>query len=296
MTAREVVATRRYRTQLGRLVDGLSGVLASLWLDLGSYDRDDIPRWEERTEEPIRITGEQAAAAAVSYMTLILESPIPDFRTPPVIADTEMPFLRMWRGLNDGQRWEDARQTVAEAIGEVSNDVVHSTARRASDEAATEQVVGWRRVLVGASCEWCALVSTQRYRSAESADFGHTRCDCQVVPITGESDPGRVINSELLKSLKAEGVSDRITRNRQARRSLQAADNAEARRDSVLNELLTETDPARRRRLEDRARRWQNEAEAFRARAAEEAARPVKPRLDGSTGYVTPEGAPTSRP
>lgn len=288
--------TRVYQRQLSTLERGLRAVLAGLWLELGSYDTDDVDRWEQLIDPPTGTAAAEAAAAAVGYVTLIAESRLPAVKPPTPLADPVAPFKRMWRRLDGGQLWEDARKEAVGAVGDYGSEVVHSVARRASDQAAdSRQVVGWRRVLVGISCEWCALVSTQRYRTAESADFGHRNCDCTVTPILGDVDPGRVINSELLTKMKAQGTPDRISHNRAARRSMQAAENATRRRDQALAELARETDPQRRLRLENRAQRWQREAEAFRARAADEAARTAKRRLPGQTGYVDPTGEPAPR-
>lgn len=291
-----VEATRAYQTGLQRLQAALTSLLVPAWIDLGNYDRDDVPRWELLISAAVAAHADESTALASGYVSLMTDGEIATVSRPAITADPEIPFLRHWRGLNEGKLWEQSVEEAAGGVGEYSSDVVQSTARKASDEAATEQVVGWRRTLTGSSCEWCALVSTQRYRTAESADFGHANCDCGVTPITGDVDPGRVINSDLLKELKAQGAGDRITQNRRAKRSLTAADNAAARRDKALAALADESDPARIGRLKARANRWDREAEAFRARAAEESARPIKPRLPGNTGYVQPDGSPVARP
>lgn len=287
-----VAATTAYNRGLRRLTAGLGTLLVAEWADLGSYDREDVPRWEAMTAATAAAFAEESAALAVGYVSTVADVPTPTFQRPPLIADPEIPFLRHWRGLNDGKPWETSVDEASGAVREYASDVVHSTARDVSDQVAPDRIVGWRRVLNGVSCEWCALVATQRYRSAQSANFGHASCDCGVAPITGDVDPGRVINSDLLQEMKAQGTPDQISRNRQARRSLQAADNAAARRDRALSELADETDPTRRRRLEERARRWEREAEAFRARAAESAA----PSRSTKTGYVDPQGKPAPRP
>lgn len=70
-------------------------------------------------------------------------------------------------------------------------------------------ITGWRRVPIGVTCNWCMTVSTQRYRTAESASFGHGHkgvdyCDCQVVPIIGDKDVGRVANRPVLRALSSQ--------------------------------------------------------------------------------------------
>lgn len=65
-------------------------------------------------------------------------------------------------------------------------------------------VVGYRRVLTGRSCAFCATASTQRYKSADLLPI-HQRCDCDVAEIFGTEDPGRIINRGLLDELKDAG-------------------------------------------------------------------------------------------
>lgn len=70
--------------------------------------------------------------------------------------------------------------------------------------AGSTRTVGYRRKLTGReSCGVCAVASTQRYRKAELLPI-HARCDCKVVPIYGDRDPGRVLNRDVLDSLKGE--------------------------------------------------------------------------------------------
>ena len=67
-----------------------------------------------------------------------------------------------------------------------------------------ERVVGYRRVLTGASCAFCAAASTRRYRSEDLMPL-HDHCDCDVAPIIGDRDPGNVINRDVLAELKGRG-------------------------------------------------------------------------------------------
>lgn len=71
-------------------------------------------------------------------------------------------------------------------------------------------VVGYRRVLTGKSCGFCALISTQRYTRGDLMPV-HPSCDCDVAEIFGTADPGRVVNRELLDELKSEGAGSTDT-------------------------------------------------------------------------------------
>jgi hypothetical protein len=87
-------------------------------------------------------------------------------------------------------------------------------------EHQSSRIVGWRRVLTGASCAFCATASTQRYGGPNLMPI-HDRCDCGVAPIIGSSDPGHVINRPLLDNLKsaakeAKGTSSGYWSNRHA--------------------------------------------------------------------------------
>lgn len=65
----------------------------------------------------------------------------------------------------------------------------------------TPGVVGYRRHLTGArSCGLCVVASTRRYHRSELMPR-HPGCDCGVLPIVGDHDPGEVLNRELLESM-----------------------------------------------------------------------------------------------
>jgi hypothetical protein len=66
---------------------------------------------------------------------------------------------------------------------------------------ADDRIVGYRRVLTGRSCAFCATASTQRYHKRQLMPL-HSRCDCGVAPIFGTADPGQVINRKLLTDLR----------------------------------------------------------------------------------------------
>jgi hypothetical protein len=90
----------------------------------------------------------------------------------------------------------------ARAVATARTDVVLANKAEISRGGALRPwVVGYRRVLTGKSCGFCATASTQRYRSADLLPL-HTGCDCDVAEIFGREDPGQVINRQLLTELK----------------------------------------------------------------------------------------------
>lgn len=72
--------------------------------------------------------------------------------------------------------------------------------------SGTEGVNGYRRVLTGAeSCGLCMHASTRRYKIGDLLPI-HPGCDCGVLPIVGDFDPGEVWNRSQLEDLKRQGV------------------------------------------------------------------------------------------
>lgn len=101
----------------------------------------------------------------------------------------------------------DVALKIAGNRARVTADIDVSLAQRAATVHALAQddrVRFYRRVLTGKSCMFCATASTQRYRGSDLMPL-HGRCDCAVAPIYGDTDPGHVINGQVLGKLKANG-------------------------------------------------------------------------------------------
>lgn len=123
------------------------------------------------------------------------------------------PIITARREIAKGHTFDQAMSTGrARAVSTARTDVV-LTNRAAIDEgaAARPHVVGYRRVLTGKSCGFCATASTQRYHSADLLPL-HPGCDCDIAEIIGTEDPGHIINHDLLHELKSKGVVQDITR------------------------------------------------------------------------------------
>lgn len=66
------------------------------------------------------------------------------------------------------------------------------------------EIVGYRRVLTGSSCMFCAAAATKVYSRGDLAPL-HAHCDCSVAPVFIGDDPGLAANAEVLRNLKAQG-------------------------------------------------------------------------------------------
>lgn len=90
----------------------------------------------------------------------------------------------------------------ARAAANADTDVIlASRAGSAEAMARSSRIVGYRRVPDSGACEFCLLVSTQRYTKERLMPI-HNHCHCSVAPIIGTTDPGRVIDSERLARIK----------------------------------------------------------------------------------------------
>jgi hypothetical protein len=182
--SREVVA--RYRRQLANYRLRTSVLMVGVWRRLGSWNQEDVERYENATATPL--AGVKAATVALSsgFFAVYLDEP-PAGVDPDLIDVTpyvQGPFHATWHALKEGRPAAEALRVGASTASAVGYDFVQHTARRTGDYAAAESGldVRWRRVPGGNACDWCRLVAGDHYRTAESADFGHERDDCDVVP------------------------------------------------------------------------------------------------------------------
>lgn len=75
----------------------------------------------------------------------------------------------------------------------------------------------FRRVLTGKSCDLCQAASTQRYKTGQLLPI-HPHCDCRVMPIYEQNDPGSIINSDVLATPAVQAAIADRTRRRVAQR------------------------------------------------------------------------------
>lgn len=192
----EIDLTLAYSDQRRGLARTAGGLVAQAFAALPHLNEEDVPRLALGA---VAVRQAQSAAANLfaayagrlagrGTVQLPGDIPAPEWRSP---------FITHWKHLKDGDTWADARSAgirQAEVIG------YDSTVRAADHVVAAgtiDRIVGWRRVLVGETCAWCQRVAAQRYRTKDTAlRVRHNRCDCEIVPIVGDSDPGRVINAE----------------------------------------------------------------------------------------------------
>lgn len=205
-----VAVTEGYRRQTLRLRLTGAAALLAIWQALPSHDDTDVDTFAKRAV-PL-LGGLQAAAAALTagYVVLLAGR---DARPAVggIVIDQDMrdPFIGVWKALKEGAGIDAALQAGANRVRSLADERVILTQRATAERAdSSSKIVGWRRVPQGSTCSFCVRAATQRYRTARAAgNVGHRNkgreyCDCDVVPILGDADPGRVINRPMLDAWK----------------------------------------------------------------------------------------------
>lgn len=216
MTAEELVA--RYQTAYGHLRAATVARVTALWLARGGPGDGNVDAFTVAAV-PL-VLGAQAATARLvaGYIAMLTRLVEEEAATPAAVSDVAVdvirgvaaaevyarPVITMRAALAEGKQFAEALELGRQRAEQIADTDIALAQREATVQAigADERIVGYRRVLTGRSCSFCATASTQRYRKAQLMPI-HGRCDCGVAPIFGTSDPGQVINKPLRRDLKA---------------------------------------------------------------------------------------------
>lgn len=290
-----------YQAQYGQLRTRAAAAVVAAWVAYGGISEADATRFI-RAALPTVYGIQQAVASLVAAYFATITREVTGSATPAAIApDTvttdvlrgidadevyHRPVVTARTAIADGKTLDQAMDLARHRAEQIADSDIVLAQREAAEQAvaADVRIVGYRRVLTGESCSLCQIASTQRYRAPypridrdgrpkyTAADFAgslmpiHTHCDCSVAPIIGTSDPGQVINRELLDRLKAAGAVDAISRQREIPRARQGVETAQRRLAEVEREYADERDrpdrdQERLERLGDRRIQWRRRLE-----------------------------------
>jgi hypothetical protein len=107
------------------------------------------------------------------------------------IADEQARLARLRRTSPDLELVRDEAARLAEL-------------RQTATVTEIRPIVGYRRVLTGKSCMFCAAAATKVYGRGDLAPL-HAHCDCSVTPVFLGADVGLDLNRQVLDNLKAQG-------------------------------------------------------------------------------------------
>lgn len=208
----DAAVIRAHHRRLLAIRAAATGTVAAAWDRFANVDEPSAARFTKTAAAVSKASVAQTAAIAAALYTTIA-GPV-KHRLPPVVIRNDVDPEEVYQRsivtartvLSKGGVWLDAMAAGrARAVSTASTDVVLANRAAADVEgSARPSVRGYRRVLTGSSCMFCATASTQTYHSADLAPL-HNACDCDIAPLIGTSDPGRVLNRDLLSTLKERG-------------------------------------------------------------------------------------------
>lgn len=216
-----------YRRQTAALRARVLRYIGATWGNLSAYRDADIDRFVAAVVPVVAGAQRQVASLTDAYLAAV-ESAVLGTRVAPIGVDTAEVSTSALRGVEAAEVYHRSGVTVWTALsdGDTLTAAAAKGLNRALDLASTDvqlakthatrsiltrkpNVSGYRRVLEGSkSCGLCIVATTQRYHRRELLPI-HGGCDCGVMPIYGEKDPGHVIDPTTLDGLH-ETIAERF--------------------------------------------------------------------------------------
>lgn len=172
--------------------------VGAIWRQLGSWDEADVDRFLAQALPVVAATKRQSVSLTEAYLARQVKraalgvSPRAIDRAVRGRTDPEevyrRPFVTLWSKLGESKLFDDALAAAADraesaAATDVQLAMTH-TLREVGE--ADGQIAGYQRVPNGGACEFCILVSGQRYTTDQLMPI-HNHCGCGVdVILTSE--------------------------------------------------------------------------------------------------------------
>lgn len=155
-----------------------------MWDALTSWERSDLDRFM-REATPLIEAAAATAATTQAALVASISGSVPTYDLDAVrssaVSKLDQPFTAAWHAAKTGRPWDEALSAGRSAAEAIGRDTPYQAARGA---LSTSTATGpFQRQVSGESCDWCKSFIGKRWDSASSADFGHERCDCVVVPV-----------------------------------------------------------------------------------------------------------------
>jgi hypothetical protein len=212
--AQALALTTSYIDELDLLAGAVGEAIRDAFLAMPAYERAQLAEWLERITPVAKAGAAEGADLAGAYLAELTGT------TPPgvlsldaVLPALEAPFHRMWHNLGQGMDWEQARHGGASQAQANGEDSVGAGATKRMGHTGTK-VIAHQRVPSSNACDWCQVVATQMYRTAESASLNgqHHNCRCRVIAVTEENAKAlRALNRSRLRGLKKSGAVRKAT-------------------------------------------------------------------------------------
>lgn len=215
MTPLVAVLIRQHLDAMNSLVAQAVTQIEAEWALLGGDFNDEaMERWVRRVT-PLALGSQRAAGATTDAFLAMLIAEMTGERARPLGLDRKMftdaalrdlptrdvyrrPILRARYSISKGMTAEQARQAGLDRARTLIETDVRLAQRKVSSEVFSRVpgITGYRRTLTNASCPRCRVASEKVYRTGDLMPI-HSKCDCGVVPILGNIDPGSEHNASV---------------------------------------------------------------------------------------------------
>lgn len=219
----EQTLTLRYTRRHNRIRIAAATAIGKAWDTLAGPDERSAERFATAAAVLSRAAQAETAASLDGYLALLLDAE-PFGIDPAAVSGAEVrsgadPFdvylrsiITVRAALAAHTAFTDAMsQGRTRATSTAQTDVALTQRAAMSQAAEASDIDGYRRVLTGASCAFCAAASEQDYRSGDLMPI-HDRCDCGVAPIIGGRDPARSLNAQQVDALTSTSSDEAAAR------------------------------------------------------------------------------------
>lgn len=185
-----------------RLRDAAVRAVSTAWQQLPAYNEQDVPRFLNMAIPAVTAAQRQSALVTNAYLARAIRRPVAPLDVaavtgPAVRAGTppeevyRRPFVTVWTSLKAGNQLEDAIAAgLARAAGSAAMDV-QLTMRATLQYVGMreDRILGYARVPDGDACNFCQLISGQRY-TVEDLMPVHNNCVAGSTSVWAASPPG----------------------------------------------------------------------------------------------------------
>lgn len=213
IVAEHGAATQTLREQIDRWVQGY-------WASMGTWRTRDIDRMAVDVTRYVEAAQHRMGALTDLYLARVLtemsgerqalvgvsaaEASTVALRGVPGADVYKRPGATLWTALREGEGLDSALGKGKERLRKIAATNMqlaktHTALRVMLD--SPKKVQGYRRVLIGSTnCALCIVASTARYHRGDLQPI-HPGCDCSVLPMWGDKDPGWVIDNDQLANV-----------------------------------------------------------------------------------------------
>jgi hypothetical protein len=212
---------RVYETQVAGVRQLVVDFVRATWLGLGDYHDATIDGFVAALAPVLEGAQQHTAALTDGYLatleSLTRTDAVAPFGVPDDVVSTpalrgvsndellRRPALELYTRLARQEPFTQALGRATDRAQSITETNLQLAKTHAARHVLTTKpaVVGYRRSLKGArSCALCIVAATQRYHRGKLMPI-HPGCDCGVIPVYRDADPGQVIDPTALPDLHA---------------------------------------------------------------------------------------------